>query len=430
MANSRLTSWCIATSAAVAMAAALPGIGQAAPAYDAYTICAVGSTAHLLDPNGDSVHTWVASGTAQTSCYLLEDGSVLFPIRNLQCVSPPHNGAYPSGRFQKISWDGDIVWDYLFCDPTARAGYDVEPMPNGNILIPTDGSSVGKVFEVQPTGPTSGDIVWECDLPLELVSGNTYMNSVSYNPELDLVVVDMQTPQRKVVVIDHSLPTAPVVQVYQVSGSGRVHAAAWSHRYFLGTDIEMPDIDEEAMRLNSPLVVDNGLDRVVEWDWATSATTTIPYSFSDHEGSVQRLPNGNTLVTRGGSTQIQQIDDSGAVMRTINAPGQIQRAYGYGPTYPGLSNLFPTAVSEPDASVPELNLIFDQSTQSGEIRLANATDAEVQVRIFSVSGRMVHETWGRGSTVSFRANDLASGFYYVDVRFDGLSKRTHFVKVR
>ncbi|MEZ4650011.1 MAG: hypothetical protein R3E97_14720 [Candidatus Eisenbacteria bacterium] len=166
------------------------------------------------------------------------------------------------------------------------------------------------------------------------MSGNTYMNSVSYNPELDLVVLDMQTPQRKVVVVDHSLASAPVVQVYQVSGTGRLHAAAWSHRYYLGTDLEMPDIDEEAMRLNSPLVVDNGLDRVVEYDWATSALTTIPYSFSDHEGSVQRLPNGNTLVTRGGSTQIQQIDDTGAVMRTINAPGQIQRAYAYGPAFP------------------------------------------------------------------------------------------------
>ncbi|MEZ4650012.1 MAG: T9SS type A sorting domain-containing protein [Candidatus Eisenbacteria bacterium] len=69
--------------------------------------------------------------------------------------------------------------------------------------------------------------------------------------------------------------------------------------------------------------------------------------------------------------------------------------------------------------------MFDQASESGEVRLANETDAEVQVRLFSVTGRMVYETSGRGSTVSFRANDLPSGFYYVDVRFDGTMKRTH-----
>jgi len=205
----------------------------AAPAYPGYVFCASGSNAYLLDPDGATVHTWHASGNAQTCAYLLADGSALFPIQNSTCFAPHHDGAYPSGRFQKISWDGVITWDYRFCDP--RAGYDVEPMPNGNILIPTDASNVAKIFEVQPTGSTSGSIVWQCALPDSLTGSNTYMNSVSYNPELDMILVDMQEPVRTLVVIDHSVPGGSIVHTYRVPGTGRVHAAAWVHKYFLGT---------------------------------------------------------------------------------------------------------------------------------------------------------------------------------------------------
>ena len=108
---------------------ALTGTVRAATAYPGYTFYASGSKAYLVDMSGKSLHTWTASGGAQTCAYLLADGSALFPIQNSSCTSPAHNGAYPSGRFQKIGWDGTILWDYSFCDSTARAGYDVEPMP-------------------------------------------------------------------------------------------------------------------------------------------------------------------------------------------------------------------------------------------------------------------------------------------------------------
>jgi hypothetical protein len=126
----------------------LPGLTatvRGATPYPGYTFCASGAKAYLLDMSGKSLHTWTASGSAQTCAYLLADGSALFPIQSSSCNSPQHNGAYPSGRFQKIGWDGTILWDYYFCDSTARAGYDVEPMPNGNILIPGDSSTVAKV---------------------------------------------------------------------------------------------------------------------------------------------------------------------------------------------------------------------------------------------------------------------------------------------
>lgn len=312
---------------------------DAATAYPGFTFFASGATAYLYDMNGKSVHTWKASGKAQTCAHLLADGSALFPIENTSCTSPSHNGAYPNGRFQKISWDGAILWDYSFCDSTARAGYDVEPMPNGNILVPADSSSVAKIFEIQPSGTTGGSIVWSYALPSTLTGSTTYINSVSYNPELDMILVDLQEPQRKLVVIDHS-GAGRVVLTYTVGTSGRVHAAAWVTKYFLGTNIEVPDADKVAMRTNNLLVVYNGGDKVIEVGLASSnLVKSLSYAFDDHEGSVQRLPNGNTLVTPGNSKTITELNDSGTTVATMTAPGSIQRAYRYGYSYPGVSRL-------------------------------------------------------------------------------------------
>jgi len=233
---------------------ALTSAVRAATAYPGYTFCASGAKAYLLDMTGKTLHTWTASSSAQTCAYLLADGSALFPIQNPNCTSPQHNGSYPNGRFQKISWDGAILWDYYFCDSTARAGYDVEPMPNGNILIPGDSITVAKIFEVKPTGTNTGQLVWSNTLPSSMTSGQTYINSVSYNPDPDKVLVDLQDPQRELVVIDHS-GSGSVTFTYTVGSTGRVHAAAWVTRHFLGTTNLLPDGDFTAMRTNNLLVV-------------------------------------------------------------------------------------------------------------------------------------------------------------------------------
>jgi hypothetical protein len=409
----------IALAILALLATSLPA--GAAPPYQGYTFCASGSTAYLLDMTGATLHTWQASGSAQTCAYLLEDGSALFPIQNSACTSPHHDGAYPSGRFQKISWEGAITWDYRFCDATARAGYDVEPMPNGNILIPTDASNAAKIFEVQPTGSTTGTIVWQCALPDSLASGMTYMNSVSYNPELDMILLDMQEPVRKLVVINHGVPGGSIVRTYRVTGTGRVHAAAWVHRYFLGTDTVMPDIDSTAMRLNNLLVVHNGGDRVAEFNRTTGVMTTIPFTYQDHEGSVQRLPNGNTLVTRGGSATIAELNDAGTTVATMTAPGQIQRAYRYGPTYGGAAGLFPSGVvvQPPVAPSSTVSFIYDRAAETGKLSFADLKGMPIAVRVFSVNGSMVREAATSGTVASFSTRGLPTGMYFIQVAHSG-----------
>lgn len=419
----------IAVLAAVVLGA-MAAQAVAAPSYQGYTFCASGAYGYLLDPSGTVVHTWHASGSAQTCAYLLPDGSALFPIQNSNCTQPHHDGAYPSGRFQKIAWDGTLLWDYRFCDTTTRAGYDVHPMPNGNILIPTDASNVAKIFEVQPTGSTSGVIVWQCALPDSLTGANTYMNSVAYNPELDMIVIDMQEPQRKVVLIDHSVPGGRVLKTYRVPGSGRVHAATWVHKYFLGTATVMPDHDAAAMRLNNLLVVHNGGNRVAEFVRETGTMTTIYYNFQDHEGSVQRLPNGNTLVCRGGSPSITEIDDAAQVVATMSAPGQIQRAYRYGPAYPGLSQLWPNGVTDQPVFAEPVRFAYNRAAETGNVSLEGPDRGPITARVYTVDGRLVRDVFSQESTASFSTSGLPAGIYFLRVGHAGGGTRTKFLIVR
>ena len=312
---------------------------SAASPYPGYTFYASGATAYLVDMTGRTVHTWTASSSAQTCAYLLPDGSALFPINNTACTSPSHNGAWPHGRLQRISWDGVITWDYLFCDSTARAGYDIEPMPNGNVLIPADSSTLAKIFEIQPSGATGGSVVWSCTLPTNITASTTYINSVSYNPDTDKILVDLQDPQHKLAVIDHA--TGNTEFTYTVGSSGRVHAAAWVTRYFIGTTNIPAGADFAAMRTNNLLVVYNGGTNATEVSLATSnIVKTFKWSaISLHEGSVQRLPNGNTLLSSGNTTSIAELADDGTIVATIVAKANVERAYRYGYDFAGVSRL-------------------------------------------------------------------------------------------
>ena len=69
-------------------------------------------------------------------------------------------------------------------------------MPNGNILVCAgfeERRRPGKLFEIKPIGKNGGEVVWECNVSEklgDLVQG--YIYSVSYNPSLDQVMVNIQ----------------------------------------------------------------------------------------------------------------------------------------------------------------------------------------------------------------------------------------------
>jgi hypothetical protein len=163
------------------------------------------TNAYLVDTNSNVYKTWTFAADKETcfSSYLIPGDTLV------RTVVYPGNviiGAQISGEVQKVDWNGNVIWDYIYSDATTVLHHDICPMPNGNVLMialeiktiaqaTQAGSSVNtkrrseKIIEVHPTGPTSGTIVWEWDMWDHLcqdfdASKDNYVSSIVDNPQL------------------------------------------------------------------------------------------------------------------------------------------------------------------------------------------------------------------------------------------------------
>jgi hypothetical protein len=165
------------------------------------------------------------------------------------------------GGISKYSWNGDLLWNFEISNNTYQHHHDVEPMPNGNILViawerKTAGEAyaVGRqsidnslnemwaeaILEVEPVGTDDANIVWEWHIWDHLIQdvdtslsnygviadhpelqdvnyGNAgsnqgpggpngdwkHMNAVSYNESLDQIVLSSRHHD-EIYIIDHS----------------------------------------------------------------------------------------------------------------------------------------------------------------------------------------------------------------------------------
>lgn len=220
--------------------------------WGAYTFYSAqgGTTAYLIDTNNTTYHSWTFGSSAKTgySSYLLPGGTVL---RTVARSGNQISGASICGEVQKVDWNGNVIWDFVYSSSTYVTHHDICPMPNGNVLLiaydvktaaeaTQAGSSKNiiiwseKIVEVQPTGTNTGTIVWEwklwdhlcqnynsskdnyvqniADHP-ELLNINyltqqdwIHMNGIDYNAELDQIVFSSHN-LNEIYVIDHSTTT-------------------------------------------------------------------------------------------------------------------------------------------------------------------------------------------------------------------------------
>jgi hypothetical protein len=233
-----------------------------AKAFKGYTLLAPlnSKKTHLIDMEGHVVHSWESDCMPALVTYLLDNGNLLRTGNANAGFSPPGFG----GRVQEYSWDGKLLWDYTHKGKDQRLHHDITRLPNGNILMiisdrknRADALAAGRrpetvrelfstdgIVEVKPTGPTSGEIVWEWHVWDHLVQDHdknkpnfgkistraervdinfamsltgkpmpsspadfTHFNSVDYNAELDQIMISLRHFS-EIWIIDHSTTKA------------------------------------------------------------------------------------------------------------------------------------------------------------------------------------------------------------------------------
>ena len=218
----------------------------------------------------DIIHTWTHDNGPASMPYLiqgsepgLENAILVYPYR---VPNPTMDSGGVGGGVQLVDWNSNVLWDFVLSNEQYQHHHDVQPMPNGNILMiawerfyQADWEYMGRtnvdnplyemwataILEIQPNLDNgSSEIVWEWHLWDHMVQdrgpeyGATYgniedhpelinineghvgngdgpgsanadwihVNAIDYNEELDQIVLSSRF-MSEIYIIDHSTTT-------------------------------------------------------------------------------------------------------------------------------------------------------------------------------------------------------------------------------
>jgi len=372
-----------------------------------YTLIAVqnGTSTQLIDTTGAVFKTWTHTTATKTgySAYLMPGG---YLWRTVARSGNSFTGGPICGQVQKIDFQGNIVWDYIYSTTTYCTHHDICPLPNGNVLLiayerksATDVSNAGgtysgemwseKIVEVEPTGATTGNIVWEwklwdhlcqnvnaakpnyvtsiVDNPQRInINYNKqkdwiHMNGIDYNPILDQITVSSHN-LNEIWVIDHSTTTAEAAgstggnsgkggDILYRWGNPAAYSASGTKIINVGHDAHwIPEGAPSAGRLvvfnnkgqttpSSKSTIDQIIPPLNGYNYnITQGTAYTPATFDSriicsgyttNMGSSQQLPNGNTLICVAGSGLVYEVNTAGTTIWSKTASGAVPKASRY-----------------------------------------------------------------------------------------------------
>ena len=353
------------------------------------------NTTYLIDRCGKEVKSWTSTYNPGLSCYLLSDGTLL---RTGVVQSQSFNAGGHGGVIEKIDWNGNVIWTYFISDATNWQHHDVKALPNGNILViawesKTNTQAIAKgrnpllvpttlwseqILEIQPTGATGGNIVWEWHLWDHLIqdfdntkpdfgavntnpqllninynatAGNSdwiHLNSIDYNVALDQILVSSRV-LNEIWVIDHSTSSVEAASHSGGnSGNGGDFLFRWGNplAYNTGTSTQFFGqhnaqwIQTGLPYENQIMVFNNGNGRtggnystieiinppVDGFNYTSSlpylpATTSWIYNdgnpnnfYAQLTSGCQQLSNGNVLFCNGPKGTFKEISASGTIL--------------------------------------------------------------------------------------------------------------------
>jgi hypothetical protein len=394
------------SSRAVLLAALSPWLSaqSAAPAPGFRLFGPINSTVTwLVDTTGAIVHTWPSAFLPGLGVYMLEDGSLL---RAIASTTPPAGLAGAGGGVQRLAFDGRVLWDWRLTTPGLLNHHDIQPLPNGNVLLTVwEDKTVGQavamgrdpalisgnvfradsIYELQPNGPNGANVVWSWHLTDHLIQDFdpaqanygvvalhperldvnfppvateafdwNHCNGLDYDPVHDWIVLSAPR-QNEIWIIDHGTTTA---EAASSSGGHRGHGGDLLYRwgnpqsYRAGTAGNQQLFFEHDPRFVRPGCPGEGHLTVFDNGFATNNSAAIelvlPLDANDNfvmgsngrygpiaplwnytaEGffsgivsSVERLPNGDTLICSGTQGHVFEVTQSGDEVWSFTVPG-------------------------------------------------------------------------------------------------------------
>ncbi|MBM3322458.1 arylsulfotransferase (ASST) [candidate division WOR-3 bacterium] len=148
----------------------------AAQAYDGLTLANNMSsrTMRLITNDGQAVKTWTCNSNVAYMPYLMPDSTVWRPgVYSGATLRPAAYG----GLIERYNWNGDVVQSFSWSGPDHIQHHDIQPMPNGNVLIVSidrwtraEAQAMGRVNisashiwseKIVEYDPVADSVVWE-----------------------------------------------------------------------------------------------------------------------------------------------------------------------------------------------------------------------------------------------------------------------------
>lgn len=379
-----------------------------AQSYNGYTLYAQqnGTTAYLVDSNAATTyHSWTGLGTSLGYSAHLEPGGVL--IRAAKATGVSFSGGPICGKITRHDYNGNLLWNYDYSTTNYCSHHDICPMPNGNVLViayerrtSAEVTAMGgnsaiemwpdKIVEIQPTGATTGTVVWEwkawdhlmqnvdaakpnyvtslvnnpqlLNINYKQTKDWMHMNGVDYNPILDQIAFSSHN-LNEWYIIDHSTTTAEAASHSGGnSGKGGDILYRWGNPAAYGaTGTQILDVTHDAHWIpegvpnagrlagfnnkgvsSSQSAADeiitpiNGYNYNITLGQAYAPSTytlRIPANgYSSNMGSTQQLPNGNSLIciaTSGKFYEVTAANPTVALWTKTVTGGSIAQAHKY-----------------------------------------------------------------------------------------------------
>ena len=217
---------------------------------------------YLINNQLNVINVWNHSRGPASMAYLQQDSTIFYPYR---VQNPTMTNGGVGGGIAHLDWNSNILWYYTVSDSQYQHHHDIQPLPNGNILViawerktAAEAYALGRqtinnplnemwseaILELEPVGTNDANIVWEWHLWDHLIQdvdsalpnygviadhpelmninyGNVggsqgpggnhadwmHFNAIDYNDALNQIVISSRT-MGEIYIIDHSTTTA------------------------------------------------------------------------------------------------------------------------------------------------------------------------------------------------------------------------------